>query len=200
MAIEYYELRLTIIAAGMHSQNVFIYRIDNTGNVNDFTVASQLRQALDDGAPGTSWIFWFTNMLSEDAYVSYISARRIAPTGGNASPQQFAPDDLPGLEASPIHTQQVAAVLVWISATDPEDTGRNFIPAVPEIALQSSRWTGDADINYDGFIAKHLTNISIAAGLMQAVIYHRPTKTGRIIQNGYLSSKVGTMRKREKPL
>lgn len=200
MAIEIYELRLSIISAGMHSQCVFHYRIDNTGDENDFNVASQLRQSLDDGAPGTVWIVKLQSCMSEDAYISYVSARRIASTGGNASPQQFAPADFPGLVAEEIHTQQVAGVLIWLSATEIENTGRTFVPAVPESFLESGRWTAAAYTAYEDFITKHLTGHSIAAGVCLPVIYDRVAKTGRILQNGYLSAKVGTIRKREKPL
>lgn len=200
MAIEVYELVANFFSGGEPCSCVFNYWIDNTGNVHPYTVASQLRQAIDDGVPPATWLSRLVNCLSNEAYLSYVSARMVNPAGGQASVQRFPPTVFPGGVLEPIHTQQVCGTLIWVSTTEPENTGRNFLPGVPETFLTGSRWQSDAYDAYELFAAQHIAGFSVAAGLFLPVIYNRTAKTFRPISNGYLSPMPGTQRKREKPL
>lgn len=198
--LEIYELRVSVIDGGQRGQCVFHYQHDNTDDENDYVLADLLTGQLDVGAPATSWMYHFRNCLSEDAYVSFVSARRVAATGGNADPQRFLPAAFPGLQAFEAHAQQVAGCIIWLSSTDMDKTGRTFMPAVPENFLESSRWTSAGNTFYAAFITKFLTGISTAEGGFFPVIYDAAAKTGRLISDGYLSPKVGTQRRREVPL
>jgi hypothetical protein len=138
--------------------------------------------------------------MSNDGYVSYFSARKLSPTGGNSANLQIEPSQYPGLVSADIHTQQTCGCIIWASALKPENTGRTFLPAVPKTFLESSRWQPAAYTAYDAFVEKHVTGFSILSGVLLPCIYDRTLLSGRNIAHGYLSPKPGTLRKREKPL
>lgn len=199
MANEYYEMDVAFSSAGQLAMCVFHYRIADPTDPDEYEVASQLVNAIDDGG-GTSWITRLMQMMSEDAFLSSVRAKRVAPTGGNLAGQAFEPTDFPGAIASEIHTQQVAACLIWVSDSNPGKSGRNFIPGVPENALASSRWEAAFQALANTFIAVHLTGFSVAAGVFLPVVYDRVAKTGFVPDNGYISPLVGTQRRREIPV
>lgn len=199
MADEYYELKLGVVSQGQFALCVFNYRIANPGSADDWLVADEFYQALDDGG-ATSFLNRFRNMMSTGAFVSSIRVRRVGPTGGNTAGQTFEATDFPGTIASPIHTQQIAACLIWVSETTPGQTGRNFIPGMAEISLDESRWSDAFKALAALFIEKFRTGISTASGVFVPVIFDRVAKTGPLINNGYLSPKVGTQRRRELPV
>jgi len=138
--------------------------------------------------------------VSDEAYVSSIRAKRIAPTGGNTFPQAFEPADLPGTHASPIKAMQIAGCIIWVPTVSGSKTGRNFIPGVPDDGVEKSRWLAPYGGDIDTFIQQHIVGFTIAAGTMLPVVYDRLTSTGDVIADGYLSPKLGTIRKRELPI
>lgn len=199
MANEYYELDIGFSCAGQFAMCVFHYRIADPSNPDDFEVAQQLINALDDGG-ATSWLFRLAEMMSDEAFISSARAKRVFPSGGNMAGTTFETTDFPGQITSPIHTQQVAACLIWVADGTPGVSGRNFIPGVPENALLSSRWESAFQTIANTFIAKHLTGHSVAAGIFLPVIYDRVAHNGPVPDNGYLSPLVGTQRRREVPV
>lgn len=200
MANEYYQLDVGFSCGGQFALCVFHYRIANPTDPDDYEVASQLVGALDDGGFPTAWLYRMAGCLSEDAFISSARAKRVAPSGGNEAGVLFSPGDFPGAQAFPIHTQQVAACCIWVADGTPGKSGRNFIPGVPENALDQSRWDATYTGKVDDFIAKHLTGFSVAAGIFLPCIYDRVAKTGWIPDNGYLTPLVGTQRRREVPV
>lgn len=200
MGLEIYELKVGFECAGQYAACIFNLRVDNISNVDDYTVAKQIRESLDDGVPPNRWTDKLCACLSQNSFISSVAAKRFDPTGGNSSPQAFEPADFPGAVAEDMHTGQVSGVCVWLADTDTGNTGRTFLPGVPETFLESSRWTGDAQTAYDEFIARHILGFNVAAGECVPVIYTRETTTSRQITQGYLSQKAGTQRRREKPI
>lgn len=199
MATEYFQLQAHFSCAGQFAMCVFHYRIIDPSESDEYLLARQLIEAIDDGG-GTSWIMRLMQMQSEDSFLSSVVAKRVAPTGGNTAAQPFVPTDFPGAIGVEIGTQQIAACLIWIADGTPGESGRNFIPGVPEDALISSRWTEDFYDLADVFIAKHLTGFSVAGGIFLPVVYDRVAETGFVPDNGYLSPLVGTQRRREVPV
>jgi len=195
MATEIYELKVSFFQAGQYAQVVFHEKIVDPTEANDYLVAGQLLNALDDGVP--SWLLRLQQMMSTECYISSVRAKRIWPTGGNSAVQFFQVGDVPGQVAEEIEAQQTAMVIIWLSDTTPDITGRNFIPGTPDDALEASRWEADAYTRANNFIAKHLPGFSVAAGVFEPVIFNRATHVARLMSHGYLSPKPGTLRKRE---
>lgn len=200
MAIETYELRVAFKADFQSMECVFHYRIDNTGDEKSWIVAGQLLDALAAGINPNVWLTRLRDLFSADCWISYLSAIRVGPNGGNSTDTRPDANTLIGNVISEIHAEQIAGCIIWISETEPENQGRNFIPGVPESFLEGSRWTEDAKDAFEAFITFHLAGLSLAAGVALPAIFDRTTKTSRIIANGYLSPKPGTQRRREKPL
>lgn len=196
---EYYDLQVGFSCAGQMAKCVFVYRIADPSESDEYENAKQLVEATDDGA-ALSWLKKLQAVMSEDAFISSLRSRRISSGGGNTAGVTFETTDLPGAIVSEIHTQQVAQCCIWIRNDTPGVTGRNFIPAVPENALIGSRWQ-DAHVTLvQAFITKHLTGLSTATGLFLPCIYDREAETGTIIDEGYLSPWPGTQRRRELPV
>lgn len=200
MPIETYELRIAYKAASQPCENVFHYRIDNTGSEEPWVVADQLIGALDDGIPPAQWLGDLLGCMSDQVFVSYIRCQRVGPIGSNST--DFRPDAgvIVGTVGEEVHAEQLCGCVIWISDTEPENQGRSFLPGVPETFLEGSRWKDAAYTAYDAFIEQHLVGFSLASGLALPAIFDRASKTSRIIANGYLSPKPGTQRRREKPL
>jgi hypothetical protein len=199
MADYYYELRVSIVCAGNFSQCVFNYVIDLPTPPSDFEAATQLLQALDDGG-AASWIEQLRDCLSEDAFISCVRARQVAPTGGNTVHIVFEPTDLPGTVVQPLSALQLAGCIIFVNGTDPDRTGRCFVPGVPVTFADGARWDATAIAEYEGFGNKHSGGLVVALGTFNAVIYDRVAKTGLIIDGCYLSPKIGTQRRRELPV
>jgi hypothetical protein len=200
MAEVIYELRVGVIAAQQYALNVFHYYVTNPSIADDFVMASDLRQSLDDGGAPTSWIYKFQQMLATDAFVSSVSARQIWPTGGNASPQAMEPTDFPGAFPSETSALQLAGRINWFSEEAPNKVGGNFIPGVSVAAITASRWEADYKTAADNFIAKHITGHTLPGGTALPCIWDRTNEQFYRIIDGYLSVKPGSMRRREKPI
>ena len=200
MAIETYELRVAFKANFQPMECVFHDRIDNTGDEKSWIVAEQLLDALQAGVSPNIWFERLLTCMSADCWISYLSAIRVGPNGGNSTDTRPDAETLVGTVSEPMHAEQLSGCVIWISETEPENQGRNFLPGVPETFLEASRWTTDAKAAYQSFITFHLAGFSLAAGLALPAIFDRVAKTSRVIANGYLSPKPGTQRRREKPL
>lgn len=199
MATLYFEAAARFFAAGQFCECVFHYQIVDPSTTDDFLLAGQLVAAIDDGA-ALSWVQKLQNMMSDQCFLSTFRARQFAPTGGNTAVAVFANDDFVGAIASPINTQQIAACINWLPTSAGPKMGRNFIPAVPESMLLSSRWVFGFETAAEEFILKHLTGFSVAAGIFLPIVWNREDEVGTVISDGYLSPKPGTQRRRERAL
>lgn len=199
MANEYYQLSVGINAAGQYSELDFVYRIADPTEPDDFVVASQLVAVLDDGV-ALSWIRRLFDCMSADCFLSSVRAKRVAPNGGNTASAIFEATDVIGDLSGDLGTQQTSGCLIWVNETDPDRTGRNFLPGVPEDMVDAGRF----DIVYKTaiglFVAKHITGFTVAAGIFLPVTFDRVTKTGLVVQDGYLSPRPGRQRRRELPI
>lgn len=199
MATHYFDLNITYNCAGQFAENVFKYKIVDPSSTDDWELARQLVNVIDDGG-AASWTTKWSLMTSNQAYISTIRARQFSPDGGNTCTFVAQPADFPGSIASEINTQQIAACINWIPTTSGPAMGRNFMPGVPENALDSSRWEVAHVALVDAFIAKHLTGFTVAAGIFLPIVWNRTDETAASIDQGYLSPKPGTQRSRERPL
>lgn len=199
MANYYYELRVSVVAAGQFAQMVFNYVLDAATPPDDFEAATQLVATLDDGG-AASWISLLRACMSEDAFVSAVRARQIGPTGGNTRVQVFEPTDLPGTRVSPCAPLQIAGCIIFVNSVDPDRTGRCFVPGVPKSFAVASRWSTTAVNTYQAFGDKVTGGLVAALGTFNAITLDRLLGTGPIIDGCYLSPKIGTQRRRELPV
>lgn len=200
MATEYYQAIVRWIVAGQRAENVFMYRIINPTEPDEWLVAQQLGAAMEVHAAPTDWLSRLRNLLSDEAFLSSISIKRVAPTGGNTAVAVYEPTDVVGNVAFPVETQQNAACIIWVNETTADITGRNFIPGTANSEYLKSRWKDTFETKVGLFIATHLPGFSVTAGHFDPVIYNRDTKVGLLMTNGYLSQKIGTQRRREVPV
>jgi len=196
MANYYYEQRVTVMCASQLAEMVFHWVGDLATPPSKTQAAAQLNAIWEAGG-ATAPMLLLRSLLSEDCFVSCMRCRQISPVGGNTISQTFQQAAFPGLWAEAISAQQVAACVIWINGVTPDRTGRTFIPGVPKDAIESSRFTSTYQTAVAAFADRLLGGLVVALGTFNLVTLDRVTKTGPIVQNQYLSLKVGTQRRRE---
>lgn len=196
MANYYYEQRLRIMCASQFAECVFNWVGDLATPPSKTEAASQLNSIWEVGG-GTAPMFLLRSLLSDECFVSSMRCRQISPAGGNTVSQTFEALSFPGLVASPVTTQQIAACIIWINSVTPDRTGRTFIPGVPNNAIESSRFTSGYATAVATFANRLLGGLVVALGTFNLVTLDRVTKTGPIVENQYLSVKPGTQKRRE---
>lgn len=197
MAREYYDLTVNVNVRGFPMANVFKFFIDDPSVSNEFEVAASIINALPVGAGPTAWMFRYRSLISSQCYVSNILCRRATNGGGNTAEAVLQEDSLPGLATGYVSATQTAGVVIWLNDDVPDKTGRNFIPGTSVDDLDSSRFTADYQTRMTDFIARHIAGFNVSAGTVLPCTWDRTNDIGYQILNGYLSPKVGTMRRRE---
>jgi len=196
MANYYYEQRVGIMCASQFAEIVLNWVGDLATPPSKTEAAAQLNAIWNVGG-GTAPLLLLRSLLSEDCFISSFRCRQISPVGGNTINSVFEQLDFPGLVASPIAAQQVAACIIWVNSATPDRTGRTFIPGIPKSALESSRFTSGYTTAVLAFANRLLGGLTVALGSFNLVTLDRVTKTGPLVENTYLSLKVGTQRRRE---
>jgi len=196
MANYYYEQRVGIMCASQFAEIVLNWVGDLATPPSKTEAAAQLNAIWNVGG-GTAPLFLLRSLLSDECFVSSLRCRQISPAGGNTINSVFEQADFPGLVAEPVTAQQIAACIIWVNGTTPDRTGRTFIPGVYKTAIESSRFTSTYATAVAAFANRLLGGLVVALGTFNLVTLDRVTKTGPIVQNQYLSLKVGTQRRRE---
>lgn len=200
MATHCLESVITTIAAGQLCQNVMHWQIVDPVETDLWKLAKNFNTALVSPAAGTPLWEALAGAMSSDAFISSFRARVLKPNPGTAAIKVWGEGDLPGTLSPDIYAQSVAGVIKWVTASGPDFTGRNFIPAVPEDAIIAGRFTADyiaAAVNFAGIA---LAEIETADGNWRLVVYKRITGTWEIVTNGMLVPNPGTIRKRLIPV
>jgi len=200
MAKQYYALEVRTVVAGFPMANAFTLFIDDPSVANEFLVAQSIINELSVGAGPTAWLFRFRALMSEQVYISNILCRRMSNGGGNTAEVILQTDTLPGLAPDVPVATQAAAVAIWTNTEQPNHTGRTFVPGISKDDLQDGRFIGTFQSRFDDFIARHVAGLNVSAGIAFFCTFDREFNVGYQIIDGYLSPKVGTMRKRERPL
>lgn len=200
MATDYYQVNVRFICAGQPAEIVLHYRIIDPSNSDEWVVANQLGAAISEFNDPTDWLSRLLNLMSNEAWLSSIRIKRVAPTGGNTASDSWLPDERPGNVEAEIDAQQVAACVIWCNETTADKTGRTFIPGISTDSTDQSRWPDAYITNVNLFIAKHLTGFTVTAGIFEPVIFDRTAKTGLLMTSGYLTPRIGTQRRREVPV
>jgi hypothetical protein len=200
MATEIYRAQVTVDMQGQMASIVMHFRTINPTSSDDFKMAGELVLALASGVAPVGFINRLVLLMSEDVFVSSIVCQKIFPTGGNSAHKFYQRDTEPGGVASPWHTGQLAGTAIWITSARPDVTGRNFIPGVPESMINGGRFETAYQTAFNNFITTCLAGFTSAHGAWELVVWDREDETPYLVDDGYLSSKPGTQRRRERPL
>lgn len=198
MAARMVELNVNTICAGQLCTNV-LHFVGDSAETNLWLLAKGIVDAFNDPADTSVTAGLWQTVMSEEAFVSSVSARVLKPTPGTKAIIVFAVADYPGFIAGEIYSQSVAGVIKHVTASGPDFTGRTFLPAVPETWIVNGRFTDAARTAYNYFIS------GLAAGIdadvtYDQVIYKRLTGTWELVTNRQLNPNPGTIRKRLLPV
>jgi len=200
MATHIFRSQVTVDMQGQMASIVNHWKCVDPAITDDFKLAAELVAGIAAGVAPIGFINRLVLLMSDDVFVSSIVCQQLSPTGGNTANGVYQRDDEPGGIVSPWHTGQLAGVVVWVSGARPNVTGRNFIPAVPESMIEGGRFLPAYKIAMENFIATVISGFSTPSTIFLPVIWDRVDATDWQIDDGYLSLKPGTQRRREKPL
>lgn len=200
MATEYFQANVRAICGGQRAELVTHWRIIDPTETNEWELARQLIVALITDGGANNWCERLSDCMSVESFLSSITCKRVAPTGGNTAVNVFTPTAFVGEVAGELSPQQNAGCIIWSSFTDPQATGRNFIYGVAEASIVQGTPTDAYRTLIETLITKWIPGFSVSGGVFEPVIYDRVAKTGRLINNGYLSPIVGVQRRREVPV
>jgi len=198
MAERMFELNVNVIADGQLCTNVLHFSGDSA-ETNLWLLAKGVVEAFRDNADTSVSAALWASIMSEDAFVSSVTARVLRPTAGTKAVLVFGAADFPGIRTDGIYAQSVAGVIKHVTASGPDFTGRTFFPAVPEEDIADGRFTDDYRT------AANVVISGLAAGLdadviYDQVIYKRSTGTYELVTNAQLNPNPGTIRKRLLPV
>lgn len=196
MANYYYEQRLTAMCGSQLAEMVFHWVLDAATLPDHFAICTQLNAQWNVGG-GTAPLFLLRSIMSDACFISGIRARPVAPVGGNTILTIFRQDDFPGLLTGSITPQQVAACVIWVNSVTPDRTGRNFIYGIPKDVIESNRFEDSYQTAVIAWADRMRGGLTVTGGTANLCTYDRATKTGPIVEDCYLSLKVGTQKRRE---
>lgn len=200
MPIEFYQSVHSYICAGQYAANVLHWQLDNTGSTDDWEAARQI--ALDMVTPITGLVQKFVDCMPANCFASSLRVRRVAPTGGNTAPILFAALDFPGAFPAEVEISsfQESGCLILLPDSAAGLFGRVFVPGVPEGQVINGRFSNAYETAINDLKDKIVVGGTVAAGIYLPVVFNRTTLTGPVVQNGYLSIKVGTQDRRRVPV
>lgn len=199
MATHIYQATFGFVGVQQFAAIVQHFKIEDP-TASDWDTAFQMVANMIDDGGLTSLVQVLADLISEDAFISSLRIRQIRPTGGNTAVQVFLSTDFVGTRVGEIHASQVAATLIFPSEAADAKFGRNFIPFISEDDLDGNRFTNDFKDAAIAYAAKLTGGGSITSGDYLPVVYNREDFTSFLIENAYLSSKVGTQRRRLSPI
>lgn len=200
MATDIYRTDVTMDMQGQMASIVQTWKCIDPTSDNTMLIANNLINGLLDGIFPIGYINRLRALLSEDTFISSIRATRIFAGGGTGAVQVFQRDEHVGTIESTYHTGQLAGVVVWVTSSRPEVTGRNFIPGVPESMIEGGRFIDAYRTAIDNFVLTSITGFTTPETLFTPVVWDREAEAFYDIDDGYLSLKPGTQRRREKPI
>jgi len=141
MAVQILEIEMHTICAGQLAVNVLHFRRDEA-MTDLFQIAKDaVDLILAGGGSGSFNAESYMEAMSENCFLSLVSAKVVGGTPGPRYPKIVAESAFPGQQVGEVYSQTVACNLKLITASGPDLTGRIFYPGVPEDALVRNRFT-----------------------------------------------------------
>jgi len=205
MSVEVYETVFSGTLAGQFVQTVQHVHAVIATPVNPFASALLIAQDLATGPINSA----FMDMLPSDYTGTSIRVRRVFPAGGATAIVLASTFTLAvGQRSGQISSAQVNPVITWIPTTDPEKTGRMFIPGVSESDIDAMVLSASILLDYQAFISAWIAGGTVGGvdtyvgSVVRKSAPPPPiTVTGDdIIFAGQVSPLIGTQRRRLHPV
>lgn len=205
MALVQYESVITFICAGQLAQIVQHWQTDDGDlSSNPFLDAKDLADALELNAAGANTPYFdvIGGILADDAFISSIRTRRVAPAGGPTYLKVFSSGDYTGWYGENLEAFQTAAVAIWIPTSDDAAHGRTFYPGVPSGVLEGNKFVGAFKTAFGNLIVSVMDGYSANTAIWSMVLQRgtAPSHTYVAIFDGQLSPTPGSIGKRRVPV
>jgi hypothetical protein len=200
MSLEVYEVIPSGILGGQFAQCVLHVEVDETTVQNAYIVAKSLADEFN-GLP--KFVGLWCNMLPADYLMTSLRVRKLASTGGaTAVIAGGALASNTGQRAGSISSAQVSPLIIWVPITDPQDTGRTFLPGISEDDIDDMQIVTGLLDEINDFVDywKGGGTLVTPAFTWSGCIYRRASQIGDAIQAGYVSPLIGTQRRRLRPV
>jgi len=208
MAFETHEVVISGILAGQFVQTVVHFRLNNPSPTDPYQASRDMALACVDT---NGFVTAMMNSLPADYAGTSVRVKRVDSGGGpTAIVLAGAWTEAAGQRAGNISSAQVAPLIILIGTDNPNRTGRIFLPGVSEDDIDEMVLSAALLLEMDGLITNFITpgttpNLSIP---YDGAIYRRAApnavpprvESTDLVANGYISPKIGTMRKRLTPV
>jgi len=173
--------------------------------VNPFASALLIAQDITSG----SIISDFMGILPSDYQGTSVRVRRVLPAGGATAIVLSADwSTSAGARSGEISSAQVNPLINWIGTTDPEKTGRLFIPGVSEADIDGMALSSPIIALYNTFIATWIAGGTVGGvdtyvgAILRKSAPPPPIVpvSSDIIFAGQVSPLIGTQRRRLRPV
>jgi hypothetical protein len=181
--------------AGNFFVNVFHYSLSESGTHTPFEYAQALNSAVvSDPRYGD-----YLAILAPDAFVDFITAKRITGTGGPSATNIRNEAGTSGTQSTSI---AYAADIQWQSGAASNRPGHTFIAPMPGDSMVASVFQAGYKILVDTFITDMLVQLTLGgtAGTADFGHFTRKTKVFDKNTSGNLRPKVTALNKRTLPL
>lgn len=193
MAFEVYRTQLVVAFATRRQTSTFYFLVDNVTNVHCYEVASAINTEYFDSS---LWPFHFLQMISQSAYLTKMSTRRIRPTPGPSNVLSFSRGDFVGMWLSSPSANFLTANLKWSFANDQTGKHQVRIGPIGQGAVQDDGFFPLFVLAAGAFSNLHRTVHILTGGLVcQGCINHQ-TSGGTPIESAHLGWPPGRQRNR----
>lgn len=200
MALQLMQSVITTIAAGQLCQNVTHWQLDITPT-NLYQSAKKFNEGFQtDPGGGNFSALAYSQLMSEDAFISSIASRVLKPNAGLTSAMVFSTGDFPGQRAEDVYSQSVAAVMRLFTPAGTDYTGRAFVPGIAAADILEGRFTNDFITASQTLATAWVAGVESSEGLWKPAIARRPAFTFELVTGVQLAINPGTIRRRLIPV
>lgn len=196
MADSAYSLVLNWNVAGQFASTVLHLNFDDSGYSSTQTAALALINRWDTVNRAA-----ILTMIPGAVSLISIKSRKVSTTGGFEAVKLITTSNV-GTLAGPMTVAAIGPVIILIDTAETKLRGKVFLPGTSQNALAEGVWLS----SFYSVVAAHVflfqSSIVLAGGgtpTAHPCVYHRGSNTWSQTKIAYLSSTVGTLRRRQRP-
>jgi hypothetical protein len=198
MPIEAYECTLSGVLAGQFVQTVINVALDNTTPDPPYAAATAIASKM---CAANGFVEKFTSTLPVDYQATSLRVRRVSAGGGpTAIFLQGSMIQSAGQRTGSISSAQVSPLVIIIPTTNPNRTGRIFLPGVSEDDIDQMALVAGLITDINSLISHMEAGDTSASGVFVYGVLRRALALVDPISAAYISPLIGTQRRRLRPV
>lgn len=181
--LEVYRSQVSIAFKSKQITTTFFFLVDNITGSHCHRIASGINLCY---TVTTDWLFYFSSMISEKAFIRRFSTQRIRPNGCASAYNAYGPDEFPGRYLGDCADNFITGNIQWIVDAEPTNHHQVRIGPLGEGATQDNGWYPIFSLSAENFMIEHLTLRSLDTGDTSQGCINHATSGGSLIEAGQL--------------